>query len=69
MRSKDQHPGLLGANVTFQVLGVERTDPWGVGTDGKITGGSRSSNNISHQPGSLEILKYGEDPSNLLCNV
>ena len=69
MRRKDQDCGLLDANVTFQVLGIEGTDPWGVCTNGEITEGSWSSNNLSHQSGCLEILKYYEDPSNMSCNV
>ena len=69
MRRKDQDCGKLDANVTFQVLGIERTDPWGVCTNGEITEGSWSSNDLSHQSGCLEILKCYEDPSNMCCNV
>ena len=63
MQSKDQDCGLFKyAKVAFQVLGVERTDPWGGGTNGEITRGSRSPNNLPYQSGCPEILS---NPSNL----
>ena len=35
----------------FQILGSEGTDPWCVGTNREIAGGSWSTHNLSHQPG------------------
>ena len=61
MQSKDQDCGLLNAKVALQVLGVEGTDPWGGGTNGEITRGSRSPNNLPYQSGFPEILSFDED--------
>ena len=67
MQSEDQDCDLLNAKVPFQVLGVEGTDPWGGGTNGEITRGSRSPNNLPYQSGFPEILSFDEDcnPSNV----